>query len=54
MNRKKFINLLSEEINNRLSSDSIITVVDFQNFFVIKGDWARMRSFIVSPDQLMV
>jgi len=38
MNRKKFINLLSEEINNRLSSDSIITVVDFQNFFVIKGE----------------
>lgn len=37
MDRKKFINLLSEEIVNTLSSDSIITVVDLQNFFVVKG-----------------
>ena len=37
MDRKKFINLLSEEIVNTLSSDSIITGVDLQNFFVVKG-----------------
>ena len=37
MDRKKFINLLSEEIVNTLSLDSIITVVDLQNFFVVKG-----------------